>query len=84
MLCYSSIVLRFLSQSTMKFPDTQHGTLSHRQERALVNFAIRLGRAKFAEYRRLAKVGMVPIPRLSRGAAWRLMNTILQDLEVER
>jgi hypothetical protein len=68
----------------MKFPDMQRGTLSHRQERALVNLVIRLGRAKFAEYRRLAKVGRTPIPRLSRGAAWRLMNIILQDLEVEQ
>jgi hypothetical protein len=63
------------------FATMRKGTLTESQERALVNLITRLGRTRFAEYRRRAEVGMTPIPRLSRGEAWKLINVISQDLE---
>jgi hypothetical protein len=59
---------------------TQRGTLSQKQEKALVSFAVNLGRKKFSEYRQAVGVD-TPIPRLSKFEASSLLNTIIIDLE---
>ena len=66
------------------FTAVQRGTLTQAQERALIIFVTRLGRPRFAEYRRLAGVGKTSIPRLSRAEAWKLMQIIIKDLEATR
>lgn len=63
---------------------SQRGSLSLAQERTLINLVIRLGRRKFAEYRRIAGAGTRPIPRLSKSVAHQLIGTIVQDLEARR
>lgn len=57
----------------------QRGTITPAQEQALINLVTKLGRARFAQYRALAGV-TAPIPRLSKGEAWRLINLISKDL----
>lgn len=56
------------------------GTLTEGQERALRSFAINLGKERFGWYRAALRI-TAPIPRMSKGEAYRMIRAITQDLE---